>query len=258
MAAIVRRVRLRRLMGGNFALLLAATVGCLVGEGDERCSVGQRLDARDECVCKDAHIPVYKDLNITTETPAGAALAIRCDPCPENEITGASGKTCECGEGLVRNPDSELCEEPEGRAGMTCAADADCGEGEFCQVEDLFSPTEGDPTNRPGYCSASCATDADCPLTGYRCAPLADGGGPGGSFCRRPASGEGDECDMLMGDRINPACDQESTVCILNICVSPEVCDPEAAQPACTPGLICCDFSSFPDGVPLCTSNCPF
>jgi hypothetical protein len=213
----------------------------------DRCSPGEKVDKAGYCVCPKDTVPVYRDVILPTGSAQNPLVREACVPCGEHEV--AQGEVCACAEGYARTAEGEPCVEaaaPPVNYGAACTSDADCSGSDeaTCILDDMLGGTL-----RAGYCSArGCESSAACPTDqGYGCYPGASGG-----FCRMPPSGEGDACDASEGDASNPACTMEATTCAFARCTSPEVCD---GNESCTPGLVCCDLSSFRPGAFICTTT---
>ncbi len=197
------------------------------------------------------HVPKARDvMPLVTET-AGPLGRLGCVACGAHQI--AKGDACVCEVGFTANSKGACLKSTVANVnfGDTCASDADCtGPGATCIDDDKL-----DGKTRSPYCSTrNCKDVSACPATdGFGCFE-----GPGDKFCRKPPSGEGDNCDMSQGDATNPACKGEASACAFDRCTAPIVCE---GDDDCTPGLICCDLSGFPAamGAKICTTSdaCP-
>ncbi len=87
-----------------------------------------------------------------------------CVACGENEVAGESG--CECAEGFERTSPEEPCEASSGddapgdddAGGQNCESDADCNEGDACDL--TASPAVC--VVRPEGLGMSCTSNDDC------------------------------------------------------------------------------------------------
>lgn len=210
-------MRLTRLLCVGLVLALVP-VGCLY-DSKHRCGNNQHEIEYDRCVCDDGFI----------------ADKYGCHACGDKEEVKQNA--CVCVEGYGRTSTDGPCEPLPETQGIACNdTDMPCPAGEFelCHID----------SGAEGYCTNSCKSDDDC-VNDYRCHDLgAD------SFCRRQATGHGDECasdDDCAGKEADYCEVIQSHLCLVRC---------SAGNTAgCFEGESCCDFAIFN---PICvpTTEC--
>lgn len=191
-------------MTGIRSVMLAAIVvfagGCVLG--DDVCGPNQVHNAEAAtCLCDSTSI----------EASNG------CTPCASDEVVKA-GK-CACPEGMAKN--DGVCKASESGLGKACSPTVACDDPAF--------PTCSDK----GYCTASCATSANCGGD-FTCATW-----EASPYCKRFPTGVGASCSSSVDCAENDAtyCETLQT----HSCVA--TCDPTKND--CADGTGCCDLSVF-------------
>jgi len=217
------RVRLLSALGFASAGSLLA-VACIY-DPDHRCGPHQHLGDNSSCICDDGLIQQGQS----------------CVPCGENE-TWQSG-VCVCSDGYTRSSsDGGAC--VLGGPGSSCDPKANpstCAGSDFTVCRD---PGEG-----AGYCTTTCAQDADCPH-GFACDTTATP-----PTCKSAAVGEGDDCKSA-ADCTGKDATYCETVLVHKCLVSGCSIDNPIS---CSEGWSCCDTRPLGLNMTLCVpeGQCP-
>ena len=199
-----------------FLCLAAMPAGCLV-DGDHPCGTHQVLNDADLCVCTEGTVLSKKTGD--------------CGPCPEYEV--ALGGACACEAGRIRDTASGTC--------LVSPQGLPCHPTNLPCQDPVFSLCAVDPAGVEGYCtSAGCASSVDC-TNEYACVQS-----NGGSFCKRPPTGQGMACAQPADCAGLQAsyCDTFNRVCRVSGCQL-------AQRGSCHEGWVCCDMTAWPfPGVP--------
>jgi hypothetical protein len=217
------RIRwLRALCSGALVSLLAAS--CIY-DPDQRCGPHQHLGPNSSCSCDDG---------LVLEGQA-------CVPCAENEIW--ENGVCICQDGFTRtSSDGGAC--VQGGPGTSCdpsVMPSTCADPSF--------PTCRDRGAGIGYCTTTCAADADCPH-GFACDTSATP-----ATCKSAAVGEGDDCTSS-ADCVGKDATYCETVIVHKCIVSG--CSVDSPL-SCSEGWNCCDVRPLGLNMTLCVpeGDCP-
>ena len=163
-----------------------------------------------------------------------------CVPCPKGEVwqTGV----CLCKDGYTRSSQGGAC--VRGGPGVGCdlnAAGDSCADASFSICRD-----HGEGL---GYCTTTCAADADCPR-GFSCDTSATP-----ATCKTAALGEGDDCQDESDCAGKDAGYCESAIvhkCLVSGCSTENPL-------SCSEAWFCCDVRSLGLNLTLCVPEglCP-
>ena len=208
-------------LGAGASLLAAA---CIY-DPDQRCDVNQHVGPNSSCACDDG-------LVMTGQT---------CVPCPESEVWQSG--VCVCKQGFARDTS-------QGGACVESGANASCDlTAEPSTCSDPAFPNCRDHGAGVGYCTTTCAAEADCPH-GFACDTKSDP-----ATCKTAAVGQGDACTSNADCAGKDADYCEATithVCLVTGC--------SVASPlSCSEGFSCCDVHSLGLALTLCVPEgaCP-
>ncbi len=181
-------------------------------DADQRCGDGLEYDSKDmRCVC-----------------PSGTVYAATgCVACQEHELASPAG--CVCEEGYSRPTSDAACAPAPQGLGAECSPSSSSCAAPFDHCE---------PSGDSGYCTASCASSADCE-GGYACNTE--------SICQRPPAGLGQSCETP-----DDCAGTEATFCDTFQTHSCQVQGCQLDPNNCFAGYECCDLSAFGLPQPLC------